>query len=98
MSCEEYVIDRLKKLEAENDELEAKLKKAEAAYQDALCKLDELTREIKSKIKWSTNDYYESEFPGPHVKLYDSDFTEASEPLIYAMLKNRVEEVERDGD
>lgn len=95
MNCEEYVIDRLKKLEAENDELEAKMKKTEAAYQDALCKLDELTREIKSKIN-STSDYYESELPGPHVKLYWGEFYEVKEPLIYAILKNRVEEVKRD--
>lgn len=93
MTIDEYVIERLKKLEAENDELSRTLKKAESELEDSKYRLNEITAELRDVLKGYTD--YDTFEVGCYRRIRPiSGFDNQNHFLVYRILKGRVDEIE----
>ena len=93
MNCEEYVIERLKKLEAEIDDLNCQLKSERKEKEDVRETLLELKNELCGSIsEIGDATLYEGRYV-QSVTLFKREFTQDKCPLLYGILKVRYEDV-----
>ncbi len=93
MTLEEYAIDRIRKLEAEVDDLTAQLKSERRERETVSETLQELKDELCGMIEEIGDaTLYQGEWT-QCITLYKRDFRKSKTPLIYELLKVRYEDI-----